>query len=149
MARIPYHVKQQILNDCVRLGSESGRSIASAKAAVHLSLAHLVGFGTEVDVVKSLEWVSKANFKGLQIASTLLELVGETFVSDSTPDSRHSQQRYTRIIRESLRKLDVPYLDATPSTTNLTYTEYGKYPLQYPLRSLGPRYILAAENCLP
>lgn len=127
MAQIPYNVKEQIFNDCCRLGSEAGRSFASAKAAIHVSLAHLVGFGTEVDVDQSLEWASKAVFKGSPIASTLRELIRETFAKDITTYSHQSQKRYTNIIRESFRNQDDPFLDSIPSTTTLTFTEYDKH----------------------
>jgi hypothetical protein len=116
-------VKAQILDDCRRMGSEAGRSVASARAAFHTSLACLLGFGTSVDVPQALDWATKSAFKGLQSASTLRELITETIVQDKTTDSHESRERYTRIVRDSFRRLDISYLDAIPSTTTITFQE--------------------------
>jgi hypothetical protein len=44
-------------------------------------------------------------------------------VNDRTFDSLESQERYTRIIRDSFRSVEIPYLDAIPSATTLSYGE--------------------------
>jgi ankyrin repeat protein len=113
----------QIFDDCRRLGSEPGCSIASARAAFHVSLAYFLGFGTEVDIHHGIEWASKSSFKGFQTASTFQELIEEAFLYDDTIGSCCSQERYRRFICEAFRKVDIPYLDAVPIKSSLTFEE--------------------------
>lgn len=94
-----------------------------AKAAFHVSLAYLLGFGTDIDTDQALEWATKSCYKGSPNAETLRELITETYINDCTSSPLESHQRYTRIIRDAFRKLDIDYLDAIPSTTTLTYAE--------------------------
>jgi hypothetical protein len=82
-----------------------------------------MGFGTPADVPQALDWATKSAFKGLQSASTLRELIAETFVQDKTTESHESHKRYARIIRDTFRRLDISYLDAIPSTTTITFQE--------------------------
>jgi len=44
-------------------------------------------------------------------------------VNDQSPGLLESQQRYTRIVCEAFRRIEIPYLDAIPSTSTLTYAE--------------------------
>lgn len=131
IVQIPYLVKEQILSDCCRLGSEAGRSDSSGHAAFHASLAFLLGFGTTTDVSQALGWASKSASKGIKCASTLQELIMETFVKDTTSDTSSSQERYSRIIREGFRRMDVPYLDAVPSTPKITDKELRRVAFDY------------------
>lgn len=88
-----------------------------------MSLAYLIGFGTDFDVNQSLDWATKSGFKGSQNAGILHELITETYINDQTSDAIESSERYTRIIRDGFRKLDIDYLDAIPATTTLTFEE--------------------------
>ena len=77
----------------------------------------------DIDTNQALEWATKSGFKGSQNAGILRELITETYINDRTSEPLESHQRYTRIIRDAFRTLKIPYFDAIPSITTLTYVE--------------------------
>lgn len=68
---MPFAVKRQIFDDCHRIGSEQGGSISAGHAALHVAIAHVVGYCVEKNREKGLEWLTTSIEKGLTLAKSL------------------------------------------------------------------------------
>jgi ankyrin repeat protein len=123
IALIPHPVKTQIFADCRRLGSETGRSLSSARAAFQVGLAYLAGFGVEKDYLQSLDWVTKSVSKGLRIASSFHDLISESFGDHRAENSASRHDRYTHFIRSGFKASTVQYLDVVSGSPPTTYLE--------------------------
>ncbi|KAL3421518.1 hypothetical protein PVAG01_07963, partial [Phlyctema vagabunda] len=123
MSQIPYPVKAKIFGDCFRIGSETGRSTTSAQAAFHVGIAYLAGFGTSVDLQKSMEWISKSFAKGLPVSTLFGNIFSAAYLNDESASPESSRVRYTNAVRVGFQNLDIPYLENSLFKSKLTYQQ--------------------------